>query len=258
MFYYESHANPDTSGSETSAVTNMAYMFAAASLANPDTSGWNTSAVTKRSYMFYSASLANPDTSGWDVSGVREMSYMFTRVKLSEPNYEALLLNWNAQALQPGVRFDGGDSTYCSSAAGNARASMINSDGWTITDGGQSCEGPAPTPPTSVTSSASSISASGARLNGSANPNGAATDAWFQWGTSTSYGNVTSPQTSVGSGTSAVSYSFNLGSLSCGTTYYFRAVAQNSGGTAYGSGRSFTTAECDLGELIFTAGFEFD
>ena len=257
LFFRATSANPDTSGWDTSAVTDMSYMFAVATSANPDTSGWDTSAVTKMSYMFYAASLANPGAGGWDVSGVRDMSSMFTNAKLSRSNYEALLINWNAQALQRGVTFDGGDSTYCSSAAANARANMINSDGWAITDGGQDCGETTP-PPTVATSSASSVGTTAARLNGSADPNGAATNAWFQWGTSTAYGNVTSPQTNVGSGTSPVSYAFNLGSLACGTTYHFRAVASNTSGTAYGSDRSFTTPECDLGELIFTAGFEFD
>ena len=256
MFSGATSANPDTRGWDTSSVTQMRGMFYRATAANPDTSGWNTSSVTNMSYMFYRASSANPDTSGWDMSQVRDTSRMFYRVTLSQPNYEALLVNWNGQALQPGLTFDGGYSTYCSNAAANARANMINADGWAITDGGQECADPTPSPQV-VTNAASSISASGARLNGTADPNGASTSAWFQWGTSTAYGNTTS-QINVNSGTSPVSYNFNLSTLACGTTYHFRAVASNSGGTAYGSGRSFTTAECALGELIFTAGFEFD
>ena len=49
-------------------------------------------------------------------------------------------------------------------------------------------------PPTVVTSPASSISGSGARLNGTADANGASTNAWFQWGTSSAYGNTTAPE----------------------------------------------------------------
>ena len=59
--------------------------------------------------------------------------------------------------------------------------------------------------PTVVTSPASSISATVARLNGTADPNGASTSAWFEWGTSTAYGNTTALN-NVGSGTSPVSY----------------------------------------------------
>ena len=129
---------------------------------------------------------------------------MLYGVTISRSNYEALLINWNAEALQPGLTFDGGNSTYCSNAAANARANMINSDGWTITDGGQDCTESTP-PPTVVTSPASNIKATGARLNGTADPNGASTVAWFEWGSSTAYGNNTSPSSNVGSGTSPVS-----------------------------------------------------
>ena len=257
MFFLATLANPDTSGWDTSSVTNMASMFQQATSASPDTSNWNTSAVTDMSYMFFMATAADPDTSGWQVSSLRNASSMFSQAKLSRPNYEALLINWNAQALQPGVRFSGGTSNYCSNAAANARANMINADGWIISDGGQECADSTP-PPTVVTSLASSISASGARLNGTADPNGASTSAWFQWGTTTAYGNVTAPATSVGSGTSAVSYSFNLSALACGTTYYFRTVAESAGGVAYGSQYSFTTSECDSSETIFYGGFEFE
>jgi hypothetical protein len=115
-----------------------------------------------------------------------------------------------------------------------------------------SCSTP---PPTVVTSPASSIVETAARLNGTADPNGAATSAWFQWGTSTAYGNVTSA-TPVGSGTSPVSYVFDLVDLQNCTTYHVRAVAQNSGGTAYGSDRSFTTLCPWQEEVILESRFE--
>ena len=201
--------------------------------------------------MFSGAISANPDTSGWDMSLVWDTSYMFRDVTLSRPNYEALLINWNAQVLQSGVTFDGGNSTYCSQSAANARTNMINSDGWNITDGGQNCT----LPPTVVTNAASNFGQTAARLNGTADPNGTSTSAWFEWGTTTAYGNVTSIE-NVNSGTSPVAYNRDLSALQCGTTYHYRAVAYNVGGTEYSSDRSFITAVCDFGELIFTAGFE--
>ena len=75
-------------------------------------------------------------------------------------------------------------------------------------------------------------------LYGYFNPNGAATTAWFQWGTTTSYGNTT-PASSIGSGTSVLSYGAAISGLSPGVTYHFRAVAANSWGTSYGQDMVF-------------------
>jgi surface protein len=164
MFYNATSANPDTSGWDTSAVTDMRDMFYKATSANPDTGGWNTSSVMGMSGMFYNATSANPDTSGWDTSAVTDtvemfrnafsfdqdlgswnvssLGYaarMFDGVTLSTANYESLLIGWNAQTLQSGVTFSGGSSKYCSAAAITARANMVESDAWIITDGGNDC-----------------------------------------------------------------------------------------------------------------------
>ena len=88
------------------------------------------------------------------------------------------------------------------------------------------------------TNSASSISQNNATVQGSVNPNNSNTNAWFEYGTTQSFGNTAGNQT-VGSGTSNISgYLYNLNP---NTTYYYRAVAQNSYGTTYGSIMSFTT-----------------
>jgi hypothetical protein len=99
-----------------------------------------------------------------------------------------------------------------------------------------------PTPPAVVTGSASDVGSAGATLNGTVNPNGFATEAWYEWGTSSSLASFSSTAVqSVGSGTAAVATSATLSGLGSATTYYFRHVARNSGGTTRGSILSFTT-----------------
>ena len=114
-------------------------MFYGASSANPDSSGWDTSAVADMAYMFGYASSFDRDIGSWNVASLEDATAMFNGVTLSTANYESLLIGWNAQQLWPGVVFDGGNSNYCSAEAATARANMIASDGWTITDGGQPC-----------------------------------------------------------------------------------------------------------------------
>jgi hypothetical protein len=87
--------------------------------------------------------------------------------------------------------------------------------------------------------SATNITLTTATLNGTANPNGVAGTAWFEWGVSTSYGNATPPQPINGSTDNPVSAA--LSGLSPGTTYHCRVVAQSNGGTSYGLDGSFTT-----------------
>ncbi len=103
-----------------------------------------------------------------------------------------------------------------------------------------------PAPPSVTTSPASSITTSGARLNGQGNPNGLATTAWFRWGAAnvacTSLPNVTSPSANLGSGASSLPFSFTLNGLNSSATYRYCAVAQNSQGLSFGSVVSFTTA----------------
>ena len=139
MFDHATSANPDTSGWDTSAVTSMYSMFRNATSANPDTSGWDTSAVTRMAAMFHSATSFDRDIGSWDVTSLSDATDMFAAVTLSSSNYESLLTGWDSQVLQPGVIFNGGNSTYCTAAAIAARANMIASDSWIITDGGHLC-----------------------------------------------------------------------------------------------------------------------
>ncbi|MEW6330692.1 MAG: DUF5050 domain-containing protein [Pseudomonadota bacterium] len=118
----------------------------------------------------------------------------------------------------------------------------------------------ATTQPTATTNAATAITSNSAMLNGSVNPNGIATGAFFQWGTTISYGNTT-PSQVIGSGTSAVNFIANLTGLAPNTVYHFRVVATNgSGGTTFGNDQSFTTFPLGSGIPVNTSiagGSEF-
>jgi hypothetical protein len=97
-----------------------------------------------------------------------------------------------------------------------------------------------PLPPEVYTLSASALSPNSAMLNGTVNPNGWPATAWFQWGATTNYGNLT-PVSDLGSGTTPLPLSAPLAGLTPSVTYHFRIAATNDNGLAYGSDQSFTT-----------------
>jgi hypothetical protein len=101
---------------------------------------------------------------------------------------------------------------------------------------------PAPTPipiPTATTNPATKVAAFSATLNGSVNPRGATTMAYFQYGLTTSYGSTTPMQTQNGNTLRPVGA--NIAGLLANRTYHFRVVAHNNGGTRFGADRAFTT-----------------
>jgi hypothetical protein len=94
--------------------------------------------------------------------------------------------------------------------------------------------------PSVTTKAASTIRDTTATVGGSVNPNGQRTSAWFEYGTSTSYGAKTAVK-DLGSGRSSTSISIGLAGLAAGTTYHFRLVASNATGTKAGGDLTFTT-----------------
>ena len=99
--------------------------------------------------------------------------------------------------------------------------------------------------PTVTTTSATSISADSATINGTVISNGSTANTTFSYGTTNALGtNVAATPASVASGTTSTSLTYSLTGLSCNTTYYFRANATNTNSTANGSTLSFTTAAC--------------
>lgn len=94
--------------------------------------------------------------------------------------------------------------------------------------------------PSVTTSPATGVSDTGAKLNGTVNPNGEQTSYAFQWGPTNGYGHETA-LTSAGSGTSPSSVSATLSGLAPGSTYHFRVIAMNGTGTSVGADETFTT-----------------
>ena len=78
-----------------------------------------------------------------------------------------------------------------------------------------------------------------ATLHGNVNPNGPPASAWFDWGTTTNYGNRTATQ-NIGNGLATIDVAHVINGLTLGATYHFRAVGSNAAGVVRGSNQTFT------------------
>ena len=98
-----------------------------------------------------------------------------------------------------------------------------------------------PAAPVVSSGSASAVSETEATLNGTVNPSEQETSYFFEYGTTTAYGEKTA-EASAGSGVSPVAKSATVTGLTPSTTYHFRLVAKNATGTSHGIDRTFKTA----------------
>ncbi|HEY4349056.1 MAG TPA: hypothetical protein VGM80_15890, partial [Gaiellaceae bacterium] len=98
----------------------------------------------------------------------------------------------------------------------------------------------AATAPTATTQPATSIATTSATVTASLNPNGTATTAYFELGTTTAYG-TKSPSASVGNGTGNVAFNYTFTDLAPATTYQYRVVGTSTAGTTLGANSTFTT-----------------
>ncbi len=91
-----------------------------------------------------------------------------------------------------------------------------------------------------------------ASLSGTINPKGLPTLGWFEYGETLDYGSITEYQ-DMGSGVLDVGFGDSVAGLKSGTTYHYRAVADNDYDVVAGEDRVFTTLEIPVVE-----GFSID
>jgi phosphodiesterase/alkaline phosphatase D-like protein len=106
-----------------------------------------------------------------------------------------------------------------------------------------------PKAPSAVTTAGTTnLGPTSATVGGTVNPNGGdVTICKIEYGTTTGYGSDVDCESPPGSGSSPVNVLAGLSGLSPETTYHFRLVASNAGGTGTGVDRTFTTpaATCE-------------
>src|SRR5205807_3496986 len=91
----------------------------------------------------------------------------------------------------------------------------------------------APVKPTVKTEPASSVAANSATLKGLVNPNGfEVTECKLEYGTTTNYGASVPCAPAPGAGTASVAVAGAISGLQETTTYHFRVIAKNDGGTS--------------------------
>ena len=99
-------------------------------------------------------------------------------------------------------------------------------------------------PPLVSTGGASGVTRGEALLSGTIDPEGWSTSYRFEYGTTTAYGSSwPTVDVNLGEFTGAQPVSVTVLNLQPGTTYHYRLVATNAGGTSYGPDKTFTTEE---------------
>lgn len=104
---------------------------------NADFSGWDVSNGKDFRYLFSNCRALNFDASSWNPKSATTMSSMFSNcVGFSTENYDKLLNGWAERTSLPtNINFTGPPVKYTSVAL-DARNILLNTWGWSISDGG--------------------------------------------------------------------------------------------------------------------------
>jgi hypothetical protein len=102
-----------------------------------------------------------------------------------------------------------------------------------------------PPPPSVTTNAATGVTSWVATVHGTVSSNGGSSDVSFEYGLSTAYGSsVPATQSPLAADAANTAVSADLIGLNCNTTFHYRVVATNSGGTTNGLDRTFNTGAC--------------
>ncbi len=211
---------------------------------------------TGRSYSDVSAD-ANPDTGlrvydsgngGWVVEGGTSLATPLVAAFEAVTGVSGATAQWaysDSALLNDPVSGStgtcpGGIAYICNAGTGYDGPTGIGSISGAIAAGAPGIGGPAIGDGT-TNSYAQTVGTSTAALIGGVYPNGLDTTYFWQYGTSTAYGQQTTPQ-DVGSGTVPVTAQASLTGLTPGVTYHYRLVATNSAGTDYGYDYTMATS----------------
>jgi antitoxin (DNA-binding transcriptional repressor) of toxin-antitoxin stability system len=107
--------------------------------------------------------------------------------------------------------------------------------------------------PVVTTGAATSVKPTEATLNGTVNPEGANTHYQFEYGKTTSYGQLAPVSAkNVGEGLTDVEVAETIAGLVPGTKYHYRLIASNGTTTSYGLDKTFTTTAVPMHWLACT------
>ena len=145
MFKFHSIDTLDLSGIDLSSCTNFGTgatngMFRNAIGTNINVSNWtlNSSSNITMAGMFRDTGTNKiTGLSTWNIEKVTTFTSFLQNAKLSNSEYDALLIDWDSQDAVDSLTPNFGTSQYTlGGSAAAARANLISTDLWTITDGG--------------------------------------------------------------------------------------------------------------------------
>ena len=128
----------DVSNWNVSSATRMDEMVQRTDLSVFDTTNWVTTNLTNMKSMFRQCDNLDYPLDNFDMNGVTDLRDLFRdSVGMSTANYDLTLISWANQILSQNEQTNFGDAQYTTGGiAETSRNIIINTYGWTITDGG--------------------------------------------------------------------------------------------------------------------------